>query len=33
MKIINKILYFFEWVDKGLRDMYGVDNRKLGKKK
>ena len=33
MKIINKILYLFEWVDNGLRDMYGIDNRNLGKKK
>ena len=30
--ILNKIYDFFERIDDYLRDMYGIDNRKLGKK-
>jgi len=30
--ILNKIYDFFERIDDHLRDMYGIDNRKLGKK-
>jgi hypothetical protein len=33
MKIIKKILDFFDKIDDDLRDMYGIDNRNLGKKK
>ena len=32
-KIIDKIIHFFDKVDDYLRDMYGIDNRNLGKKK
>ena len=32
-KIIDKIIHFFDKVDDDLRDMYGIDNRNLGKKK
>ena len=31
-KILDKITNFFERIDDYLRDMYGIDNRKLGKK-
>lgn len=33
MKIIKKIAAFFDWIDDGLRQMYGIDNRTLGNKK
>ena len=33
MKIIKKLLRFFDWIDDGLREMYGVSNKNLGKKK
>ena len=33
MKLIKKILDFLDWIDTGLRVMYGIDNRTLGKKK
>ena len=31
-KILDKIISFFDMIDDYLRDMYGIDNRKLGKK-
>lgn len=31
-KILDKIINFFERIDDYLRDMYGIDNRKLGNK-
>lgn len=31
-KILDKIIGFFDMIDDYLRDMYGIDNRKLGKK-
>jgi len=31
-KIIDKIIHFFDKVDDHLRDMYGIDNKKLGNK-
>ena len=30
--ILNKIINFFDKIDDYLREMYGIDNRKLGKK-
>ena len=30
--ILNKVIKFFDKIDDYLREMYGVDNRKLGKK-
>ena len=31
-KILDKIIGFFDMIDDYLRDMYGIDNRKLGNK-
>lgn len=31
-KILNVIISFFDKIDNNLREMYGIDNRKLGKK-
>jgi len=33
MNIIKKILHFFDKIDDYLRDMYGISNKNLGKKK
>jgi len=33
MNIIKKILHFFDKIDDHLRDMYGISNKNLGKKK
>ena len=30
--ILDKIISFFDMIDDYLRDMYEIDNRKLGKK-
>ena len=30
--ILDKVIRFFEKIDDYLREMYGIDNRKLGKK-
>jgi len=32
-KFLNIILDLFERIDDDLREMYGIDNKKLGKKK
>jgi hypothetical protein len=32
-KILDMIISFFDKIDDDLRDMYGIDNRNLGKKK
>jgi len=32
-KILNMIISFFDKIDDNLREMYGIDNKKLGKKK
>tara|TARA_S200002703_G_C3660574_1_gene202870 strand:- start:427 stop:528 length:102 start_codon:yes stop_codon:yes gene_type:complete len=31
-KILNVIISFFDKIDDNLREMYGIDNKKLGKK-
>jgi hypothetical protein len=31
-KILNAIISFFGKIDDNLREMYGIDNKKLGKK-
>ena len=31
-KILNAIISFFDKIDDNLREMYGIDNKKLGKK-
>ena len=31
-KILNAIISFFDKIDDSLREMYGIDNKKLGKK-
>ena len=33
MKLIKKVVAFFDWIDDGLRKMYGIDNKNLGRKK
>jgi len=30
--ILDKVIKFFDKIDDYLREMYGIDNRKLGKK-
>jgi len=30
--ILNKLISFFDKIDDYLREMYGIDNRKLGNK-
>ena len=32
-KILNMIISFFDKIDDDLREMYVIDNKKLGKKK
>jgi hypothetical protein len=32
-KILNMIISFFDKIDDDLREMYGIDNRNLGKKR
>ncbi len=32
-KILDIIISFFDKIDDDLRDMYGIDNKNLGKKK
>ena len=32
-KFLDMIISFFDKIDDDLREMYGIDNKKLGKKK